>query len=222
MIHPGNDAGNQEGVDHAGLPDGGKPLLLEERMVCDSPAPVSESPKGETEATENNVKDGKEEEEEEDQKGKKGKKKEKQPAVAYWRLFSYADRTDWALMAVGTIGAVLHGAALPLSFLFLGKMVDSFGTNDLSGVNTFVLAMVYIALCCLVGGWLEVACWMHTGERQSARVRRLYLQALLRQEVSFFDLEACSGELITRVSTDVLLLQDAISEKVGGCSAHLF
>ncbi|CAI5497944.1 unnamed protein product, partial [Closterium sp. Naga37s-1] len=85
----------------------------------------------------------------------------------------------------------------------------------------FVLAMVYIALCCLVGGWLEVACWMHTGERQSARVRRLYLQALLRQEVAFFDLEACSGELINRVSSDVLLVQDAISEKVGNCIHYL-
>ncbi|CAI7761863.1 unnamed protein product [Closterium sp. NIES-54] len=215
MIHPGNpDAGNQESKDHPKLPDGGKPLLLEERMVGDSPVAVSETPRGETEATE---KDEKVDEEEE----KKGKKKEKKPAVPYWRLFSYADRTDVALMAVGTFGAVLHGAALPISFLFLGKMVDSFGTNDLSGVNTFVLAMVYIALCCLVGGWLEVACWMDTGERQSARVRRLYLQALLRQEVAFFDLEACSGELVNRVSSDVLLLQDAISEKVGNC-IHYF
>ncbi|CAI5980889.1 unnamed protein product [Closterium sp. NIES-65] len=183
-------------------------------MVGDSPVAVSETPKRETEATEKNEKDETEEEELKERKGKK-------PAVAYWRLFSYADRTDVALMAVGTLGAVLHGAALPISFLFLGKMVDSFGTNDLSGVNTFVLAMVYIALCCLVGGWLEVACWMHTGERQSARVRRLYLQALLRQEVAFFDLEACSGELVNRVSSDVLLLQDAISEKVGNC-IHYF
>ncbi|CAI5954612.1 unnamed protein product [Closterium sp. NIES-64] len=214
-IHPGNpDAGILESTDHSGLPHGGKPLLLEEKMVGDSPVAVSETPKRETEATEKNEKDETEEEELKERKGKK-------PAVAYWRLFSYADRTDVALMAVGTLGAVLHGAALPISFLFLGKMVDSFGTNDLSGVNTFVLAMVYIALCCLVGGWLEVACWMHTGERQSARVRRLYLQALLRQEVAFFDLEACSGELVNRVSSDVLLLQDAISEKVGNC-IHYF
>ncbi|CAI5481222.1 unnamed protein product [Closterium sp. Yama58-4] len=189
MIHPGDpDAANHEGMDHTGLPDGGNPLLLKERTVGDSSVPVSETPKGAREATEKNEKD---EKEEDDPKEKKGKKKEKQPAVPYWRLFSYADRTDWALMAVGSIGAVLHGAALPLSFLFLGKMVDSFGSNDLSGVNT------------------------------SARVRRLYLQALLRQEVAFFDLEACSGELITRVSTDVLLLQDAISEKVGNC-IHYF
>ncbi|CAI5521652.1 unnamed protein product [Closterium sp. Naga37s-1] len=130
MIHPGNpDAGNQESKDHPKLPDGGKPLLLEERMVGDSPVAVSETPRGETEATEKDEKDDEEEE-------KKGKKKEKKPAVPYWRLFSYADRTDVALMAVGTFGAVLHGAALPISFLFLGKMVDSFGTNDLSGVNT--------------------------------------------------------------------------------------
>lgn len=55
---------------------------------------------------------------------------------------------------------------------------------------------------------------MVTGERQSARIRSLYLEAILRQEVSFFDRETNSGEVITRMAGDTVLIQDAMGEKV--------
>lgn len=59
----------------------------------------------------------------------------------------------------------------------------------------------------------EVSCWMLTGERQTARMRQCYLRAVLRQEVAFFDSAASSGEIVARISSDTLLIQDAISEK---------
>lgn len=55
---------------------------------------------------------------------------------------------------------------------------------------------------------------MVTGERQSARMRTQYLQALLAQDVGFFDSDASTGEFVTRILSDTLLLQDAISAKV--------
>lgn len=60
----------------------------------------------------------------------------------------------------------------------------------------------------------EVSCWMTTGERQSLRMRQRYLGAVLRQEVAFFDTQASAGEVVSRVSSDMLLIQDAIGEKV--------
>ncbi|KAK6162948.1 hypothetical protein DH2020_002789 [Rehmannia glutinosa] len=62
---------------------------------------------------------------------------------------------------------------------------------------------------------LEVACWMITGERQSARIRRLYLKTILRQDIAYFDQEVSTGEVIGRMSGDTILIQDAIGEKVG-------
>uniref|UniRef100_A0A7N0UB72 Uncharacterized protein n=1 Tax=Kalanchoe fedtschenkoi TaxID=63787 RepID=A0A7N0UB72_KALFE len=56
---------------------------------------------------------------------------------------------------------------------------------------------------------------MVTGERQSARIRSLYLKTILRQEISFFDKEISSGEVVERMSGDTFLIQDAIGEKVG-------
>jgi len=55
---------------------------------------------------------------------------------------------------------------------------------------------------------------MITGERQAARIRGLYLQTILRQDVTFFDQETSTGEVIGRMSGDTVLIQDAMGEKV--------
>lgn len=55
---------------------------------------------------------------------------------------------------------------------------------------------------------------MYTGERQAARLRVRYLQAMLKQDVGFFDTDAKSGDIVSSISSDTLLVQDALSEKV--------
>lgn len=55
---------------------------------------------------------------------------------------------------------------------------------------------------------------MYTGERQATRIRIHYLQAVLRRDVSFFDVNTRPGEIMNNISSDVLLIQNAISEKV--------
>lgn len=56
---------------------------------------------------------------------------------------------------------------------------------------------------------------MVTGERQAARIRGLYLKTILRQDVTFFDVDTNTGEVVGRMSGDTVLIQDAIGEKVG-------
>lgn len=67
----------------------------------------------------------------------------------------------------------------------------------------------------------EIACWMYTGERQVSALRRRYLEAVLKQDVGFFDTDARTGDIVFSVSTDTLLVQDAISEKVSSPRAHV-
>lgn len=61
---------------------------------------------------------------------------------------------------------------------------------------------------------IEVACWMHSGERQAAKIRMAYLRSMLNQDISIFDTESSTGEVISAITTDILVVQDAISEKV--------
>lgn len=67
---------------------------------------------------------------------------------------------------------------------------------------------------CKPSDFSEVSCWMITGERQSARIRSLYLKTILRQDIAFFDQEVSTGEVIGRMTDDTILIQDAIGEKV--------
>ncbi|XP_057464862.1 ABC transporter B family member 9-like isoform X2 [Actinidia eriantha] len=56
---------------------------------------------------------------------------------------------------------------------------------------------------------------MVTGENQATRIRGLYLETILRQDIAFFDTETITGEVISRMSGDTILIQNAMGEKVG-------
>ncbi|RYQ89507.1 hypothetical protein Ahy_B09g096111 isoform D [Arachis hypogaea] len=155
--------------------------------------------------------------EKEDQKVKKN---EKQETVPFHKLFYFADSTDILLMVAGTIGAIGNGMGLPLMTLLFGQMINSFGANQQNSnvvdeVSKVALKFVYLAIGSGVSAFLQVSCWMVTGERQAARIRGLYLKTILRQDVAFFDRETNTGEVVGRMSGDTVLIQDAMGEKVG-------
>ena len=62
----------------------------------------------------------------------------------------------------------------------------------------------------------EGYCWSRTSERQVRRIRRLYLQAMLRQEPGFFDSGDAAGtaEIIGGISKDASVIQEVLAEKV--------
>jgi hypothetical protein len=57
-------------------------------------------------------------------------KKRPEQSVAFHELFVFADPLDWLLMAAGSAGAVVHGAAMPVFFLLFGELVNGFGKNQ--------------------------------------------------------------------------------------------
>ncbi|KAF7139362.1 hypothetical protein RHSIM_Rhsim07G0128900 [Rhododendron simsii] len=56
---------------------------------------------------------------------------------------------------------------------------------------------------------------MHTGERQAAKMRMAYLRSMLNQDINHFDTEGSTGDVISAITSDIIVVQDAISEKVG-------
>ncbi|CAH8384941.1 unnamed protein product [Eruca vesicaria subsp. sativa] len=103
-------------------------------------------------------------------------------------LFMHADSVDWMLMGLGLIGAVGDGFITPI-ILFIASLL----LNDVG----------------------EGYCWTRTGERQAARMRARYLKAVLRQDVGYFDLHVTStSDVVTSVSSDSLVIQDVLSEKL--------
>lgn len=58
-----------------------------------------------------------------------------------------------------------------------------------TGVGMFVCTYVYMTV------------WTYTGEVNARRIRERYLQAILRQEIAYFD-DVGAGEVATRIQTD--------------------
>ncbi|GJM93457.1 hypothetical protein PR202_ga10015 [Eleusine coracana subsp. coracana] len=159
-----------------------------------------------------------------DAKEKDGNKKEEKKdvgtkKVSFTGLFRYADGTDVLLMVIGTVAALANGVSQPLMTLIFGQMINAFGEatsdNVLRRVNDAVLNFVYLGIGTAVVSFLQVSCWTITGEKQAARIRSLYLKSVLRQDIAFFDIEMTTGQVVSRMSGDTVLVQDAIGEKVG-------
>ncbi|KAJ8426550.1 hypothetical protein Cgig2_009343 [Carnegiea gigantea] len=152
-------------------------------------------------------------------------------AVPFSRLFACADHFDWFLMAVGSLAAAAHGTALVVYLHYFAKIIQllSFkSSNEVEVHHKFTelaLKIVYIAAGVFAAGWIdisadisnltEVSCWILTGERQTAVIRSNYVHVLLNQDMSFFDTYGNNGDIVSQVLSDVLLIQSALSEKVG-------
>nr|KYP50746.1 ABC transporter B family member 20 [Cajanus cajan] len=144
-------------------------------------------------------------------------------AVPFSQLFACADRFDWFLMAFGSVAAAAHGTALVIYLHYFAKIIhvlrmDPLNTTSQEQFHRFTelaLTIVYIAGGVFVAGWIEVSCWILTGERQTAVIRSKYVQVLLNQDMSFFDTYGNNGDIVSQVLSDVLLIQSALSEKVG-------
>ncbi|KAG2269720.1 hypothetical protein Bca52824_064275 [Brassica carinata] len=151
----------------------------------------------------------------------------KKESVSLMGLFSGADKVDYILMFLGTFGTCVHGGTLPLFFVFFGKMLDSLGnlstdsTAMSSRVSQNACYLVYLGLINLVSAWMGVACWMQTGERQTARLRINYIQSVLAKDITFFDTEAKDSNFIFHISSDAILVQDAIGDKTGHVLRYL-
>lgn len=143
-------------------------------------------------------------------------------AVPFSQLFACADRLDWVLMFVGSLAAAAHGTALVVYLHYFAKIIQVLSLDPsekpdevFQWFKEYTLSLVYIAVAVFAAGWIEVSCWILTGERQTAVIRSKYVQVLLNQDMSFFDTYGNNGDIVSQVLSDVLLIQSALSEKVG-------
>ncbi|KAJ9559189.1 hypothetical protein OSB04_013803 [Centaurea solstitialis] len=142
-------------------------------------------------------------------------------SVGFGELFRFADRLDYVLMGIGTIGAFVHGCSLPIFLRFFADLVNSFGSNpnDTDKMTQEVLRYAFyflvVGAAIWASSWAEISCWMWTGERQSTKMRIKYLEAALSQDIKYFDTEVRTSDVVFAINTDAVMVQDAISEKLG-------
>ncbi|KAI6117491.1 P-loop containing nucleoside triphosphate hydrolase protein [Pisolithus croceorrhizus] len=80
--------------------------------------------------------------------------------------------------------------------------------------------LTYIGVAMAACTWIYMYLWIYTGEVNAKRIREKYLQAILRQDIAYFD-RVGAGEVATRIQTDTHLVQQGISEKVAIAACFL-
>lgn len=147
-------------------------------------------------------------------------KKPKQPAVSIIKLFRFASKTDKIMVVAAIICSAGSGALQPLSILIYGQFINTLAgslsspSNLLERTLPVIHIMVAMATVALVTGYISNCLWVLTGENQTRKIRSLFLNSVLKQDMSWFD-AAEDGSLNTRLASDTQIIQDGISEKFG-------
>ncbi|KAF9533176.1 P-loop containing nucleoside triphosphate hydrolase protein [Crepidotus variabilis] len=158
------------------------------------------------------------------------------PPVAVTQLFRYSTRKEILLDLIGLVAAAAAGAAQPLMSLLFGDLTQAFvdfsvamnqarvGGSAISldaaaahlrrAASHSASYLVYLGLGLFICTFTYMYIWVYTGEVNAKRIREKYLQAVLRQEIAYFDNHVGAGEVATRIQTDTHLVQKGMSEKV--------
>lgn len=110
--------------------------------------------------------------------------------------------------------------------MLFGRVIDALNNNPgdqrafQQGVDVICVAFVAMGAISLVAGVVEVHCWSVAGERQTHKFRRRYVDAILSQEVGWFDTEG-AGQLVTRVNELTGKIQDGLGRKAADVVQNL-
>jgi ATP-binding cassette subfamily B (MDR/TAP) protein 1 len=136
------------------------------------------------------------------------------------RLFRFATPKERFLIALAIFFSIASGALQPISILIYGQFITNL-TSSLSDTSNLLNStlpvihiMAYMGTASLIAAYIASLLWIMTGERQTRRIRGLYLHSVLKQDMSWFD-SAKDGSLNTRLASDTQIIQDGISEKFG-------
>ncbi|KAI9506179.1 P-loop containing nucleoside triphosphate hydrolase protein [Coemansia spiralis] len=149
--------------------------------------------------------------------------------VSVIKLFRFATKTDILLAVLGSVCSVAAGVIAPVMTIVFSSLIQA-----LIDFNTYVLQnetdkahklldhesrkyclwFFILGLIQWVVSYGVNACWAVAAENQGLRIRELYYLSIMRQDIGWFD-TVKTGALTTRITNDVNLVQDGLSEKFG-------
>ncbi|CDP15020.1 unnamed protein product [Coffea canephora] len=154
------------------------------------------------------------------QKGSEKANTQPSKVIPYYKLYSCADTIDIILIIIGTVAAIVDGLLLVYRIRFWGQTIDF--TSDLHAkpekfhqVIEVVKKLLYMGIAATVASFIRGICWAVSAERQVSNLRYSYLRSLLRQDITFFDEEIKTGQVIGNMSRDIGRTDAAIGYRVG-------
>ncbi|KAL3969996.1 receptor tyrosine-protein kinase erbB-3 [Sarotherodon galilaeus] len=130
--------------------------------------------------------------------------------------FRFATWKDIVMMVVGSVCALVHGAASPLMLLVYGMMTNTFVDYELivvTATHFCSLGRVDIEAQMTLFAYYYIAFWVTAAAKQTQRIRKTYFRKVMRMEIGWFDCNSV-GELNTRISDDINKINSAIADQV--------
>lgn len=102
-----------------------------------------------------------------------------------------------------------------------GSQYEYISPDDFqSRVNYLALFFVYLGIAEFVLSYITTFIFIDRGEVIASRIKEQYFAAILRQNIGYFD-KLGSGEITNRISSDTILIQEGMSEKLGYITENL-
>uniref|UniRef100_A0A8C7K2S8 ATP-binding cassette, sub-family B (MDR/TAP), member 11a n=1 Tax=Oncorhynchus kisutch TaxID=8019 RepID=A0A8C7K2S8_ONCKI len=134
------------------------------------------------------------------------------------RILKY-NKSEWPYMLLGSIGAAINGSVNPIYAILFSQILGVRGYG-LCTYQAYVLLFHYIRLalvmCVNTVVLFKGYAFGKSGELLTRRLRKVGFQAMLKQEVGWFDDPRNSpGALTTRLATDASMVQGATGSQIG-------
>ncbi|KAG7330976.1 hypothetical protein KOW79_004945 [Hemibagrus wyckioides] len=135
------------------------------------------------------------------------------------RILKY-NKPEWPYMLLGSLGAAINGSVNPMYALLFSQIIGTFAIRDLDEqrkqINGVCVLFVSVGVMSFFSQFLQGHAFAKSGELLTRRLRKIGFQAMLRQEIGWFDDPNNSpGALTTRLATDASMVQGATGSQIG-------
>jgi ATP-binding cassette subfamily B (MDR/TAP) protein 1 len=143
-------------------------------------------------------------------------------SVPIYKLFRFSSTYDKVMITIAFLFSAGSGFLVPFAVIFMGdflnELSDVLFLNDTSTLLDDTLPTIkifaYLGTAITVSAYIANCFWVLTGENQTQRIKKAYLNSIMHQDMTWFD-KADDGSLTTRLASDTQIIQDGISEKFG-------
>lgn len=136
-----------------------------------------------------------------------------------WGRVVKLNKPETKYLILGTIGAAASGAVMPLWGLIFSNMLTIFGKppDELSSGASFWAGMFAIlGVFQFFSFFLNIGFFTMSGERLTMRMRLMCYEAILRQDIAWFDHEKQStGQLTAKLADDATQVKGLFGQLLG-------
>ncbi|XP_048517724.1 ATP-dependent translocase ABCB1-like isoform X1 [Dendroctonus ponderosae] len=127
---------------------------------------------------------------------------------------------EWLSLFLGCFGAAVMGTVLPIFAVLLGSILQVLQDSDKNYVrqetNKYILYFVLAGVLAMFATFLQLYMFGRAGENLTLRMRSRMFDALLKQEMGYFDRnENGVGSLCAKLSNEASQVQGATGQRIG-------